>query len=85
MGDETTTRIVTRILNDEIRHVAAGAKWFNRLCSEQGLEPVSHWQTLVVARFRGLLKPPFNDSARESAGLTRDYYQQLASRDGLPQ
>lgn len=85
LGDETTARIVSRILEDEIRHVAAGSKWFNTLCLEQHLNPVTHWQELVAARFRGLLKPPFNDSARESAGLTRDYYQQLASRDGLPQ
>jgi uncharacterized ferritin-like protein (DUF455 family) len=29
--------------------------------------------------FRGALKPPFNDSARQSAGLTLNYYQSLAS------
>jgi uncharacterized ferritin-like protein (DUF455 family) len=79
MGDSATVRIVTRILNDEVRHVALGAKWFNRLCESRALEPVKHWQSLVNSRFRGALKPPFNDSARESAGLTRDYYQALAS------
>ncbi len=80
MGDSATVRIVTRILDDEVRHVALGAKWFNRLCDSRGLEPVKHWQNLVNSRFRGALKPPFNDSARESAGLTRDYYESLASR-----
>lgn len=79
IGDTSTVSIVTRILADEVRHVAIGAKWFNRLCESAGLEPVKHWQSLVNSRFRGALKPPFNDSARESAGLTRAYYQSLAS------
>jgi uncharacterized ferritin-like protein (DUF455 family) len=80
LGDATTVRIVTRILDDEVRHVALGAKWFNLLCESRALSPANHWKNLVKSRFRGALKPPFNDSARESAGLTRDYYLPLASR-----
>ncbi|MEW6575403.1 MAG: DUF455 domain-containing protein, partial [Pseudomonadota bacterium] len=33
---------------------------------------------LVNRHFRGAIKPPFNDSARSKAGLTRDYYMQVA-------
>lgn len=85
VGDEATARIIRRILSDEVRHVAAGTHWFAEICESRGFAKVFHWQELIRARFRGQLKPPFNDSARESAGLTRDYYQSLAMPAPLPQ
>ena len=78
MGDGQSSRILSRIYNDEIRHVGFGSKWFQRLAESADLNPVLHWQSLVKQHFRGTLKPPFNDSARFSAGLTRDYYEKLA-------
>ncbi|MES2445484.1 MAG: ferritin-like domain-containing protein [Pseudomonadota bacterium] len=77
-GDTGTTRILQRILTDEIVHVRAGTKWFESACADRKLAPAPTWKHLVNRHFRGLLKPPFNDSARESAGLTREYYQPLA-------
>ena len=44
----------------------------------RGFAPPEHWQVLVNQHFRGALKPPFNDSARYAAGLSRDYYGALA-------
>jgi uncharacterized ferritin-like protein (DUF455 family) len=78
-GDLATARILSRIFNDEIRHVAAGTKWFAAACAERGFAAPAHWRTLVKARFRGALKPPFNDSARAAAGLTQEFYQIVAS------
>ncbi len=78
-GDEISARILRRILTDEIRHVRAGTRWFEFACSRKGFVPDSHWQSLVALHFRGVLKPPFNDSARESAGLTLNYYRSIAS------
>jgi uncharacterized ferritin-like protein (DUF455 family) len=78
-GDATSARILRRILNDEIRHVRAGTRWYESACRDAGLIPADHWQTMVASYFTGTVKPPFNDSAREAAGLTRDYYQPLAS------
>ncbi|WP_298093347.1 ferritin-like domain-containing protein [uncultured Sphingomonas sp.] len=77
-GDILSARILNRIYTDEIRHVGFGAKWFGYVSAEQDIEPAPHWQALVRRYFRGSLKPPFNDSARESAGLTRDFYAPLA-------
>jgi uncharacterized ferritin-like protein (DUF455 family) len=74
VGDLATARILGRILADEERHVRAGTIWFRRSCESAGLEPVATWQSLVARHFRGALKPPFNDSARARAGLTRDFY-----------
>lgn len=78
VGDMDTARILRRILNDEVDHVRAGRIWFESACLECGFVPETTWQALVRRHFRGVLKPPFNDSARDSAGLTRDYYQALA-------
>ncbi|AKH43156.1 uncharacterized ferritin-like protein (DUF455 family) [Altererythrobacter atlanticus] len=73
-GDENGAKILERILDDEIRHVRTGASHFARFCAKAGLEPKNHWKMLVQEHFRGALKPPFNDSARLAAGLSRDYY-----------
>ena len=73
-GDRRSAAILSRIYRDEIRHVRAGTKWFGIGCEAQRIEPVSHWQRLVGLHFRGLIKPPFNDSARLEAGLSRDFY-----------
>ena len=78
VGDSATARILSRILTDEIRHVRAGTFWFESACEQGGFAPETMWRELVIRHFRGLLKPPFNDSARASAGLTRDYYQAIA-------
>ncbi|HVI99569.1 MAG TPA: ferritin-like domain-containing protein [Sphingomonas sp.] len=77
-GDETSARILERIVRDEIRHVAAGTRWFESGCATNRFVPETHWQMLVTRHFRGSLKPPFNDSARGAAGLTREYYQPIA-------
>jgi uncharacterized ferritin-like protein (DUF455 family) len=74
VGDQPTARILNRILADEEKHVAAGTKWFRIGCESAGLRPAEAWRALVSLHFRGALKPPFNDSARERAGLTRDFY-----------
>ncbi|WP_428679111.1 ferritin-like domain-containing protein [Sphingopyxis sp.] len=77
-GDEASAKILSRIFNDEIRHVTAGTVWFNQKCDELGFNAVETWQSLVKSRFRGSLRPPFNDSARHEAGLTQDFYAVIA-------
>lgn len=78
-GDARSAAILGRIYRDEIRHVGAGSKWFRRACESRRIEPVSEWKRLVRTRFRGALKPPFNDSARDEAGLSRYDYAALAA------
>ena len=77
-GDPVSARVLRRILSDEIGHVAAGVRWFDRLCRAQGHDSPAQWQALVARHFGGTIKPPFNDSARDSAGLTKDFYGSLA-------
>ncbi|MCW4463047.1 ferritin-like domain-containing protein [Sphingomonas sp. BT-65] len=77
-GDEATARILRRILNDEINHVAAGTRWFESCCAQRRITPETEWRALLNCYFGGAIKPPFNDSARATAGLTREYYAALA-------
>lgn len=77
-GDENGARILERILDDEIRHVRIGTSHFVALCARRGETPQSAWKKLVESHFRGGLKPPFNDSARLAAGLSRDFYAAIA-------
>jgi uncharacterized ferritin-like protein (DUF455 family) len=81
-GDTTSARMLRRIMTDEIRHVMAGTTWFGHATNRAGLSPANHYQNLVKRHFRGVLKPPFNDSARRQAGLTLDFYGALAQRSG---
>lgn len=77
-GDEQGAAILERILDDEIRHVRIGTTHFAELCHKRGENPAEMWQILVLRHFRGRLKPPFNDSARLAAGLSRELYAAIA-------
>ena len=73
-GDDRTAKVLSRIYQDEINHVSYGTKWFEFACRRINLVPHEHWRQLVKTHIKGGLKPPFNDSARQTASLTRDYY-----------
>ena len=83
-GDHASARLLERILADEIRHVACGVRWFTATCAVQRFAPADAWKSLIALYFRGEVKPPFNDSARESAGLTKDFYLGLAAPERRP-
>nr|WP_086493289.1 ferritin-like domain-containing protein [Novosphingobium panipatense] len=77
-GDGRGARILQRILDDEIRHVRFGATHFAAVAKRLNEDHDSLWKTLVSRHFGGAVKPPFNDSARLAAGLSRDLYADLA-------
>jgi uncharacterized ferritin-like protein (DUF455 family) len=78
-GDERGARILERILDDEIVHVRRGSTHFIALCESRGESAEILWKSLVATHFRGAVKPPFNDSARATAGLPRSFYAGVAS------
>ncbi|MDF1792662.1 MAG: ferritin-like domain-containing protein [Thalassobaculaceae bacterium] len=87
VGDDPSADILQIIHDDEIGHVAVGKRWFDHLCAERDLEPISTWQAIVRARFRGGVKPPFNIPSREAAGFDAAFYgplgeEYLASQRG---
>jgi uncharacterized ferritin-like protein (DUF455 family) len=78
-GDETGARILERILDDEIVHVRFGARHFTAVAAQRGESAEILWKSLVATYFRGAVKPPFNDSARQAAGLPRSFYAGVAA------
>ena len=71
------------IFRDEITHVEAGLEWFSFLCAtahHPPLPPVPTFHAIVKKYFRGYLKPPFNAEARETAGMTEEWYLPLVKR-----
>ena len=77
-GDAASATVLRRIYEDEIAHVAAGARWFDWGCARDGLPPAETYHDRVRRYFKGALKPPFNDSARAQAGLPAAFYAPLA-------
>jgi len=78
-GDTASAAVLERIYRDEIGHVASGMRWFDRFAREAGHDPKAAWQSLVRKHFRGALKPPFNQAARDDARLPADFYLPIAS------
>ena len=78
-GDDRSGRILRRIAEDEIDHVAAGVEWFRFLCERERIDCVQNWQSQVRRHFRGTVKPPFNDSSRAKAGLTKEMMAGVAA------
>jgi uncharacterized ferritin-like protein (DUF455 family) len=77
VGDDASADILQMIHDDEIGHVAVGKRWFDHLCAEHALEPISTWQDLVRTNFKGGVKPPFNIPSREAAGFSAAFYGPL--------
>lgn len=77
LGDARGAVILQRILDDEIRHVRYGANHFDAEAKRRNAAPAILWKTLVSRHFHGVVKPPFNDSARSAAGLSREFYAAL--------
>jgi uncharacterized ferritin-like protein (DUF455 family) len=78
-GDARGAAILRRILADEIRHVRFGVDHLAHVAAQRGQDADSFWITLVQQYFRGGIKPPFNDSARQDAGLSLKAVHALAS------
>ena len=66
------------IYRDEIRHVAAGMRWFRHVTAQRGIDPLPHYRRQLELYFPGQQKPPFNHAARAEAGMTPEWYDTTA-------
>lgn len=71
-GDEQTVSVLEVILQEEVRHVEIGTRWFRYCCKQQGKEPLSTFLDLLESHYSGTLKGPFNLKARYQAGFTKE-------------
>jgi len=76
-GDEDSAAILQVIYDDEIGHVAAGRKWYAAVCKRDGKNETQTFHDKVRTYFQGLLKPPFNEEARDLAGMPTEFYLPL--------
>lgn len=72
-GDHRTSDIVAKIADEEVAHVAVGVYWFVLVCQKMERAPCSTFKELLK-EYSVELKGPFNYSARDEAGLPRDWY-----------
>lgn len=75
LGDENAVGILTRILTDEVGHVALGSKWFKWLCGQKNLDIESTYQNLLLdyyAEKGGNLKGNLNVEMRLKAGFSEN-------------
>lgn len=72
-GDNRTSKIVAKIADEEVAHVAVGVYWFMSICQKMGRVPCSTFKD-ILKEYDVEVKGPFNYSAREEAGLPRHWY-----------
>jgi len=70
VGDRETVAALELILEEEVRHVEIGTRWFHFCCDREGLEPDATFLELLETRFDGSVRGPFNVSARHAAGFS---------------
>ncbi len=70
--------ILEVILEEEVQHVYFGTRWFNYVAEKRGKKPEKYFQQLVRSHYKGILKKPFNKTARFEAKLYEDFYLPLS-------
>ena len=77
-GDTLTPPALDVIYHDEIRHVAAGVRWFTVVAKKRGLDPKAAYHQYMTRHYPAGLKPPFNHEGRAQAAFPRDWYEKMA-------
>jgi uncharacterized ferritin-like protein (DUF455 family) len=77
--DVKAVEILEIILHDEIGHVFIGNRWFNFLCGNAGLSPITAYRELAQKYHAPTLRGPFNFEARQQAGFTTEELDLLES------
>lgn len=69
-GDQASVECLQIILDEEVRHVAIGSRWFHFLCGQRGQDAESTFRSLLGEYLAADLRGPFNHSARLAAGFS---------------
>ena len=70
VGDLESVRVLEIILSEEVRHVAIGSVWFAHACAQRGVDVGSTFLQLLRTHAAGMVRGPFNRSARLAAGFS---------------
>jgi uncharacterized ferritin-like protein (DUF455 family) len=77
--DDRAVEILDIILHDEIGHVLVGNRWFNFLCTNENVSPITAYRELARKYRAPTLRGPFNFGARKQAGFTAEELDLLES------
>lgn len=69
-NDDASVAILSRILTDEVGHVAIGSYWFKMICQQQGYDSEQKYRELLLQFYKGKPKGPFNKEMRIIAGFS---------------
>ena len=78
IGDAETASVLRIILDEEVRHVAIGTRWFRWLCAKRGLEPNGTFKQLL-AEHGMRIRLPLNRAARAAAGFDEAELEDVVS------
>ncbi len=70
-GDARAVAILQVILEEEVRHVAIGNRWYHELCTARGLDPRETFIDLYERHAAPPVRGPLNREARLAAGFTQ--------------
>jgi uncharacterized ferritin-like protein (DUF455 family) len=82
VGDPASARVIDRILDDEIGHVAIGNRWFRHLCRQRGVEPAAAAREAARRCDAPRQRGPLNVDARLRAGFTESELDELQNDRG---
>ncbi len=70
VGDMETVAILKVILEEEVRHVEIGSRWFRYCCDLRKLNPDTVFCELLEEHYAGAIKPPLNLDARRRSSFS---------------
>ena len=79
VGDMDSVKILEVIYQEEVGHVAIGAKWFKFVARIAKKDPADFFHEQVKEHYKGRVVPPFNVQARTLAGLSEAFYRPLVN------
>lgn len=77
-GDFQTVAALRVILEEEVRHVAIGSRWFRWCCERDGKESRQTFLSLLKKYYAVQPRGPFNLEARYQAGFSKEEMAALA-------
>ena len=71
-GDSASADVLRVILEEEVRHVEIGTRWYHYECEQAGCEPIATFLDLIRSHMKGGVRGPFNIEARTRAGFVAE-------------
>jgi len=77
IGDLESADVLRIIMDEEIRHVEIGSRWFHHVCDQRRKPREQTYIDLMQQYAKGKVKPPLHRQARLAAGFSEQELQYL--------